>query len=51
MLEVYENLEAFCFEDAAPPGGRIGRLYRETEKAKDRAVTDKPLPKDFPCQA
>jgi len=28
LLEVYEDLVAFWFEDATPPGGRTGHLHR-----------------------
>lgn len=48
VLEVYEDLEAFWFEDATPAGGRIGHLHRDAEKAKGHAVPCLPLPKDFP---
>jgi mannose-6-phosphate isomerase-like protein (cupin superfamily) len=48
VLEVYEELEAFWFEDATPAGGRIGHLHRSAEKAKGHAVPRKPVPEDFP---
>jgi mannose-6-phosphate isomerase-like protein (cupin superfamily) len=48
VLEVYEDLEAFWFEDATPPGGRIGHLHRDAEKAKGHEVPARPLPADFP---
>ena len=48
VLEVYADLEAFWFEDATPPGGRAGHLYRDPAKAKGHAVTTAPLPADFP---
>ncbi len=48
VLEVYEDLEAFWFEDATPEGGRIGHLHRTPDKAKGHAVPHKPLPADFP---
>src|SRR5690349_205511 len=28
VLEVYEDFEAFWFEDPCPPGGRVGHLHR-----------------------
>lgn len=48
VLEVYEDLEAFWFEDATPPGGRIGHLHRDPEKAAGHTVPALPLPPDFP---
>ncbi|MEM7132529.1 MAG: cupin domain-containing protein [Chloroflexota bacterium] len=49
ILEVYEDLEAFWFEDATPEGGRIGHLHKDEEKAKGHPVPALPLPKDFPA--
>ncbi len=48
MLEIYEDLGAFWFEDACPPGGKVGHLHRDTEKAKGHPVIPGPLPPDFP---
>ena len=48
VLEVYEDLEAFWFEDATPPGGRIGHLHRDAEKEQGHEVPARPLPADFP---
>ena len=48
MTEVYENIEAFYFEDATPEGGRTGHLHRDAEKAKGHVVPALPLPADFP---
>ncbi len=48
VLEVYEDLEAFWFEDATPSAGRIGHLHRDDEKAKGHPVPALPLPPDFP---
>jgi len=48
VLEVYEDLEAFWFEDATPFGGRTGHLHLDAEKAKGHPVASRPLPKDFP---
>ena len=47
VIEVYENLEAFYFEDATPPGGRVGHLHRNADKAKGHSVPSLPKPKDF----
>lgn len=48
VVEVYEDLEAFWFEDATPAGGRIGHLHVDEHKAKGHPVPAKPLPTDFP---
>ena len=48
IVEVYENLEGFWFEDATPPGGRIGHLHRDDANAKGHPVACTPLPEDFP---
>ena len=48
MIEIYEDLEAFWFEDATPPGGRIGHLHKDEAKAKGHSVPMLPLPEDFP---
>jgi len=49
VLEVYEDLEAFYFEDASPEGGRTGHLHQDAEKAKGHAVRALPVPDDFPA--
>lgn len=48
VLEVYEDLEAFWFEDVTPAGGRVGHLHRDEAKAKGHAVPGLPIPEDFP---
>jgi mannose-6-phosphate isomerase-like protein (cupin superfamily) len=48
VLEVYEDLEAFWFEDATQSGGRIGHLHRDAAKVKGHAVLGRSLPQDFP---
>jgi hypothetical protein len=48
VLEVYEDLEAFWFEDPCPTGGRIGHLHRSPELAAGHPVPYLPVPKDFP---
>ncbi len=48
FIEVYEDIEAFWFEDATPANGRVGHLHYDTEKAKGHPVPHLPLPKDFP---
>lgn len=49
VLEVYEDFEAFWFEDPCPPNGSVGHLHRDGEKAKGHTVPAKPLPTDFPA--
>jgi len=50
VLEVYEDLEAFWFEDVTPTGGRIGHLHRTPEKALGHDVLVLPIPADFPLR-
>ena len=47
VIEVYEDLSAFWFEDPCPPGGREGHLHRDPEKAKGHPVAGLPVPEDF----
>ena len=48
VLEIYEDLEAFWFEEVIPEGGRTGHLHRDEEKAKGHPVSGLPVPEDFP---
>jgi len=48
VIEVYEDMEAFWFEDATPEGGRVGHLYRDADKAEGHLVPARPVPEDFP---
>jgi len=48
VLEVYEDFEAFFFEEAGPADARIGHLHRDAEKAAGHPVPALPLPADFP---
>ncbi len=48
VIEVYEDLEAFWFEDATPEGARVGHLHRDESKAERHPVPARPLPRDFP---
>lgn len=48
VLEIYEDMEAFWFEDVTPPGGRMGHQHKTKEKAKGHAVPSKLIPDDFP---
>lgn len=41
VVEVYEDIEAFWFEDATPPGGRVGHLHRTEADAKGHPVAPK----------
>ena len=47
ILEVYEDLEAFWFEDATAEEGRVGHLHKDEQKAKGHPVPNAPLPVDF----
>ena len=38
VVEIYEDLEAFWFEDETPAGGRIGHLHLDAHKAAGHAV-------------
>jgi len=49
VLEVYEDLEAFYFEEECPPGGRTGHLHKSPQAAKGHPVPHRPLPRDFPA--
>jgi len=48
VLEVYEDLEAFWFEDPCPEGGRVGHLHRDPSLAAGHHVPHRPVPEDFP---
>ena len=48
ILELYEPLVGFHFEDATPPGGRTGHLHKTDVDAKGHDVPTLPLPADFP---
>jgi mannose-6-phosphate isomerase-like protein (cupin superfamily) len=48
VLEVYEDLEAFYFEDPCPPEGRVGHRHRSPDRAAGHPVPHLPLPADFP---
>ena len=47
LIQVYEDLEAFWFEDVTPAGGRTGHLHRDADKAKGHPVPHLPIPEDF----
>jgi len=48
VLEVYEDLEAFWFEDPCPPDGRVGHLHRSSDLAAGHSVPHMPVPPGFP---
>ena len=48
ILELYEPLIGFHFEDATPPGGRTGHLHKTDADKKGHDVPTLPLPPDFP---
>ncbi len=49
VLEVYEDLEGYWFEDALIEGGRFGHLHRDPALAEGHAVVAADLPPDFPA--
>ncbi len=49
FVEVYEDIEAFWFEDPCPENGRTGHLHRTAEAAKGHAVPCLSVPEDFPA--
>lgn len=48
VIEIYEDMEAFWFEDATPEGGQTGHLHRTETDAAGHPVAFKPVPEDFP---
>src|SRR4051794_21755348 len=48
VLEMYEPIVGYHFEDATPPGGRTGHLHKSDEDAKGHPIPKLPLPADFP---
>ena len=48
ILELYEPLVGYHFEDATPPGGRTGHLHKTDADAKGHPVPTLPVPADFP---
>ncbi|WP_162606222.1 cupin domain-containing protein [Jiangella asiatica] len=47
VVEVYEDLEAFFFEDVLFEGGRAGHLHRSPELAERHEVTGRDVPAGF----
>jgi mannose-6-phosphate isomerase-like protein (cupin superfamily) len=48
ILELYEPLVGYHFEDATPPGGHEGHLHKTDADAKGHDVPMLPVPADFP---
>ena len=48
VLEIYEDLLGFYFEDALLPGGRAGHLHSSPAYAAGHEVPALPVPPDFP---
>jgi mannose-6-phosphate isomerase-like protein (cupin superfamily) len=48
IVEIYEELEAFYFEEAPSPDGRLGHRHRHEGDAIGHSVPVAPLPEDFP---
>lgn len=47
VIEVYEDLQAFWFEDETPPGGRVGHLHRTEQDAEGHDVPLRECPKEL----
>jgi mannose-6-phosphate isomerase-like protein (cupin superfamily) len=48
IVEIYEEMEGFYFEDPVPESGRIGRLHRDDTAAQGHPIPLVPSPTDFP---
>jgi mannose-6-phosphate isomerase-like protein (cupin superfamily) len=48
IVEIYEELEGFYFEEKVDADGRIGHQHRDAGDAEGHLVPLKPLPDDFP---
>ena len=48
VLEMYEPIVGYHFEDATPAGGRTGHLHKTDADAKGHSIPKLPLPADFP---
>jgi mannose-6-phosphate isomerase-like protein (cupin superfamily) len=48
ILELYEPLVGYHFEDETPAGGRTGHLHKTEADARGHDVPMLPLPADFP---
>ncbi len=48
ILELYEPIVGYHFEDATREGGRTGHLHKSEEKARGHNVPKLPVPADFP---
>ncbi len=48
ILEVYEDLEFYWFEDATPEGGRVGHLHKDEASKSGHPILSLPVPDDFP---
>jgi mannose-6-phosphate isomerase-like protein (cupin superfamily) len=48
IVEIYEEIEGFYFEEALPPDGRLGHVHRDEADAAGHPIALLPLPPDFP---
>ena len=48
IIEVYEEVEAFYFEQPVEDGGRLGHLHEPVEDSQGHLVHGMPIPVDFP---
>jgi mannose-6-phosphate isomerase-like protein (cupin superfamily) len=48
IIEIYEELEGFFFEEKLPPDGVIGHQHEDASDGEGHPVPLRPLPDDFP---
>lgn len=48
IVEIYEELEGFYFEEKVPADGRVGHLHRNDRDAEGHTIPLVSLPADFP---
>jgi mannose-6-phosphate isomerase-like protein (cupin superfamily) len=49
IVEIYEELEAFYFEEKVPENGRVGHRHRNDRDAEGHTIPLVSLPTDFPA--
>lgn len=49
VVEIYEELEGFYFEEPLPASGRVGHMHRDGSDAEGHRVPLMSLPEDFPA--
>jgi mannose-6-phosphate isomerase-like protein (cupin superfamily) len=48
IIEIYEELEGFYFEERLPEGGKIGHQHAVAIDAEGHRIPLRPIPDDFP---